>query len=429
MTYQIDRRRFLLGGTALTLGVGLARSVSAADAAHLRLEFWGSQGRADRTYKSTAIYKEKTGVDIQGQFFGWGDYWPKLATETAGGNGPDVEQMDYSYIVEYSTRKAILPLDEFVGSTLKIDDFDKDQVDSGMVDGKFYGVSLGSNSAAMMINTAMWKEAGVDMPDRNTTWDEYARITAEVTKANIRGGVRGTTDSSGFTTVFDNWLRQRGKGMYAPGGKLGFDADDLAEWLQMWADMRASGACVTPDEQALWTGTIATDPMSRGKAATCFNNSNQLVGYQQINKDPIGINNYPRFGKDGKGGHYRKASMFFSVGGDCKDPKAAAEFINFFVNDPASAKVLGVERGVPASASVRQALTPSLDALDQMVVAYVGGLGDLAGPVPPAPPPHSGEIGDAFTTMSQQVGFDQISVKDASTQFIEQGAAILARKT
>jgi multiple sugar transport system substrate-binding protein len=428
MTALFDRRTLLLGGSALALSA-MSNSRVMAAASELRLEFWGSQPRADLTYKVTGLYKQATGTDIQGQFLGWGDYWTKLATEVAGGNAPDVLQMDYSYIVEYAKRQAIAPLDSFVGSTLKIGDFDTDQLESGKVGDKLYGISLGSNSTAMLINTAMWKEAGVAVPDRTTTWDDFAAAIKKVSDAKIRGGIHGASDGSGNQALFENWVRQRGKQMYTADGKLGCGAADITDWFKLWADIRAAGGCVDPSEQALYTGTIETDPFSRGKSAASFNNSNQLLGYQKVNKDPVLISNFPRLGKDGKGGHYRKASMFFSVSPACKNPQAAADFINFFVTNVDAGKILGVERGVPASAGLRAAIAPALDPLSQLALNYVGGLGDLAGPLPPAPPQHSGEVGQAFTTMSQQVGFGQLSPTDAGPAFVDEASGILSRSS
>jgi multiple sugar transport system substrate-binding protein len=121
--------------------------------------------------------------------------------------------------------------------------------------------------------------------------------------------------------------------------------------------------------------------------------------------------------------------MFFSVSPDSKDPKAAAAFINYFVTNPDAAKILGVERGVPASPKTRDAIASSLDPLSRMALEYVGGLGDLAGPLPPAPPRNAGEVGVAFTNMSQQVAFEQVSPADAGPAFIAQANDILKRAT
>ena len=54
---------------------------------------------------------------------GWDDYWTRLATQVAGGNAPDLIQMDYRYLFEYAGRGAILPLDDYMGKELNIADF------------------------------------------------------------------------------------------------------------------------------------------------------------------------------------------------------------------------------------------------------------------------------------------------------------------
>ena len=88
-----------------------------------------------------AVPGANTGVKIDGETLAWGDYWPRLATQAAGRNAPDLIQMDYRYVAEYARRGALLPLDEFIGKSLDISDFDKASLDSCKVDGKLYGIN------------------------------------------------------------------------------------------------------------------------------------------------------------------------------------------------------------------------------------------------------------------------------------------------
>lgn len=137
MPVMLHRRSVLSAGLAAlslaTLGGGSAQ----AQAARLRMLWWGSQERADRTNKAIAAYKQiKPDLDIAGEFAGWSDYWPRLATQVAGRNAPDLIQMDYRYIFEYGRRGALAPLDDYIGKGLKIEDFGKMNIDSGRVDGK-----------------------------------------------------------------------------------------------------------------------------------------------------------------------------------------------------------------------------------------------------------------------------------------------------
>lgn len=424
MTIALDRRQFLMGTTALLVGAGMSPVLAQETA--LRLIFWGGQARADRTYGVTDLYTKAGGPAIEGEFLAWNDYWPKLATQTAGGNAPDVIQMDYRYIVEYAKRNAIAPLDDFVGGALNLADFDEDQLNGGKVGGKLYGISLGANSVALMINTAAFEKAGVDLPGPNTTYDDLKAMGEAFNSKNV--GMKLISDGSGSEPMYENWLRQKGKALYTAEGKLAFDEADATEWFKLWAGLRDAGICVSADDQALDTGPLETTMVTLGKAAVMPSNSNQLVAFQAINKDKITISNFPRIATDAPGGHYRKPSMFFSVGGSSAQQEAAAKFISFFVNDPAASLVLGVERGIPCSKAVRDALAPTLDEQSQVALNFVSNLGPLLGALPPSPPAAAGEIDSSlFRILSQEVAFGSKSPEDAGPELVKGATDILNR--
>lgn len=427
MTIRFDRRQFLMGSTAL-LTAGALTPARAQDAA-LRLLWWGGQARADRTFAVTDLYTAANpGATFEGEFLAWNDYWPKLATQTAGGNAPDVVQMDYRFIVEYAKRNAIAPLDDFIGGALKLDDFDQDQIDGGMVDGKLYGISLGANSVAMLVNTTAFEEAGVDLPSSATTYDDIRAIAESFKAANIRGGMKGLADGSGNEPMLENWIRQRGKPLYTPEGKLGPDTDDMVEWFRMWNDLRDNGLIVSAEDQALDTGAPEVSMVALNKAAMMPSNSNQLVIHQSVNPDKLTISSFPRIAPGVGGGHYRKPSQFWSVSGSSANKEAAAAFVSYFVNDLEAGKILGVERGIPCSAAVRAAVTPTLDEQSQIALNFVASLGDLLGPLPASPPAAAGEIDTSLLrVLSQEVAFGGRSAEDAGAYFVQEAEAILAR--
>lgn len=429
MNIRFDRRQFLLGSSALVAAGAAGIMPAWAQAANLRLTFWGGQARADRTYGVTDLYdKDHPGSRIDGEFLAWNDYWPKLATQTAGGNAPDLIQMDYRYIVEYAKRNGIAPLDEFVGSTLKLDDFDADQLEGGKVDGKLYGISLGANSVATIYNKAALEKAGVTLPSNAWTYDDLMTMGEALLSANGGKGMRLMQDASGSEPMLDNWLRQKGKALYTADGKLAFDADDMTEWFSLWAKLREAKICVVPEDQALDTGPLETNMIVLGKAACTPSNSNQLVGFQALVQDKLDLAAYPRLKAGSGGGHYRKPSMFFSVSGSSANKQAAAEFLNFFVTNPDAAKILGVERGIPCSAAVRSAIEPTLDESSQIALNFVANLGDLLGALPPSPPAAAGEIDiSLLRTLSQEVAFGARSPEDAGPYFVAEATAILGR--
>jgi multiple sugar transport system substrate-binding protein len=228
--------------------------------------------------------------------------------------------------------------------------------------------------------------------------------------------------------VLDNWIRQRGKPLYTPEGKLGPDEDDMVEWFRTWDDFRKKGYIVAAEDQALDVDTPETSMVVLQKAAIMWSNSNQLVIHQSVNQDKLGMVNYPRISPSTGGGHYRKPSMFLSVGGTSARKQDAADFISFFVNDLEAGKILGVERGVPCSAAVRDAVAPTLDEQNQVALNFVANLGDLLGPLPASPPNAAGEIDQSLLeVIGEEVAFGARTPEDAGKFFVEEARALLER--
>jgi multiple sugar transport system substrate-binding protein len=204
----------------------------------------------------------------------------------------------------------------------------------------------------------------------------------------------------------------------------------MVEWLTMWKTMRDAGIIVSPDNQALDTGPLETTMLVSGKAAMMPSNSNQLVAFQTLVPDKLDMIGYPRIAAGVGGGHYRKPSMFFSVGGSSANKEAAAEFLNFFISNPEAAKILGVERGIPCLPATRDIVAPTLDEQNQIALNFVSNLGDLLGPLPPPPPAAAGEIDSSLLrTIGQEVGFGARTPEDAGPYFVSEATAILERAT
>ena len=423
---MITRRKLLKIAGAATAATALTGRAFAQDV-RLRGAWWGSQERTDRTLAVGRLFTEKTGIGFVGEGAGWADYWPRVATQVAGGNPPDILQMELSTLGEYAERGALLALDPYVGGALDVSDFDESQVEGGKVDGTFYAVSLGASANGLMIMTSAWEEAGVAIPTAETSWEEFGRKCEEVTKALDRPQFFGAQDSSGIEAAIEGWLLQRGKLLYTAGGQLGYDAEDAAEWFAMWADFRARGACVTPDLQALDQVSIETSMLTLGHSASSLGSANQLVGFQAVNPDTVVLAPLPRLGDDPSNGVYIKPSQFFSVAAASNNPDAAVDFINFFVRDPEAAAVLGLERGIPASPAVREALSGHIDEVSQRAADYITLVTPTAAPLPPAAPPGAAEINATLKRVSEEVAFGQKTPEEGGASLVQLATEILER--
>ena len=422
----LNRRTLLAGSGALAACTMLSsRDAQAQSGTRLRAYWWGNPERDRRTRAALDAYQARAaGVQVSSESVGWGDYWTKLATQTAGGNPPDLIQMDYRYIAEYARRGTLLGL-ESQARVLDVSGFSNGARNAGVVDGKLFGITMGVNSKAMIYDTGMFEKVGVTKVDAGFTWDEMARIAAEISKVNS-GKFWGTGDNSRWEQGFEHWLNQRGKLLYTADNRAAFTADDVNAWFDLWDKLRKSGACAPAEVAALNTGSVDKYEISLGLAAMSYANSNQIVAFQAISKAKLAMAMFPQ-ARGTSSGHYIKPSMLMSVSARSRAQEEAAKLVSFLVNDPEGVKALGIERGVPGSVAAQTVLSPDLDDLGKAQVSYVADVTKVAVDIPPPPPKGAGEIEVLLRRVADSVAFGRTSVKDGATQFFQEVTGVLAR--
>src|SRR4051812_10745964 len=229
----LSRRQFLIGAglAAAATSAGLAGCAPGSGggsqgsgggrggAGDLSLAFWGKPTRNKNTQAEIDAYmKANPNVKITGQPGDFSSYWDKLATQTAGGNAPDIIQMDMAYISEYGNRQALLDLAKYGVDTSK---FVPGTVDSGKINGTLVGANAGINALVFFANPAVFEKAKVSMPDDKTwTWDQLSEVGAEV--ASKAGVTFGVASILGSDQLFGAFLRQNGKELFVDKG-LGFE--------------------------------------------------------------------------------------------------------------------------------------------------------------------------------------------------------------
>lgn len=433
---QLSRRSLLtaglglLGGSALAACGGTGGGPAASGGGGggggsnaLQMTWWGSPERHKRTQEALKKFEElHKDVKIRSQFSGWDGYWEKLATQTAGGQPPDLIQMDYAYITEYAGRGALEPLDGYVGKKLEVDDWQDAALSGGKVDGKLYGMNAGINSMALMYNDELIKELGFEVPDYKMSWDDYVALCKQI-KAKAPDGVYATQNGLFESLPFEAWLRQRGKNIYAD-GKLGYAPADLTEWFSLWLDLQKSGVAASAEEQATAVGDVQNSLLVRKKSVFHFGHSNQLTAFSGLSKFEVGLHMFP--GGD-KQGQYYKPSQLFTVSAKSKAKDATVDVVNALLNVPDVAILLGSERGVPAKPAVKDALTPKASETDKRVFEYIDFLADKVGPTPAPPPKGSTDIGTALSDAGELIAFGKTPVDQAVEKFFGEAERILGK--
>ncbi|RDG37347.1 ABC transporter substrate-binding protein [Streptomyces corynorhini] len=387
----------------------------------LRYTWWGNPDRAARTDQAVALFEKRhPGIDVQTSFAGYDAYKQKLATQAAGGDAPDVMQLDYRMIDQYASGGVLLDLGER-SAELSTAEIDKGLLATGRLGGTQYAIPMARGTEAVVYDAVRWKATGVPLPRAGWTWDEWADRVREVARVS---GEPGSIDPGQSEDCFEVWLRGQGKSLYTPDGGLGFTADDLTRWWTFADGLRREGA-VSPAEQTTQIdGSVENTPLGRGKAVSDFNWDAPSSGFQDLVGKGLTLAPMPVW-QDGTPGQYFKPSMFIGAGANTSHPAEAARLIDFMVNDKEAAKILGATRGIPVNESIRRDVVPGLEGFDTTVAAYQSSVEGTLDAPPQAPPAGDSALQNTFTRDYDQVSFGRMSPREAAENYVTEAKAEL----
>ncbi|GAI81944.1 unnamed protein product, partial [marine sediment metagenome] len=195
--------------------------VSFAEDITLRVSWWGSTDRNNKTLEVIELFEEKyPNIKIQPEFLGWTDYWGKMSVQAVAKNLPDVFQQSYAYLSLYAGKGLLLNLDPYVeNNRLDLTSTVEMEISGGRFNDKLYGVNLGTACDTYVYDPELFKKAGVEEPTPDWTWEDYIEKATKIHNAleiyaddsfpRIGAGPEG----------FAFYLVQHGKTFYDKSGK------------------------------------------------------------------------------------------------------------------------------------------------------------------------------------------------------------------
>ncbi|WP_327398910.1 extracellular solute-binding protein [Streptomyces sp. NBC_01288] len=431
MTPPSFRRRAVLGAAAGALFAPLlagcsdggGASTAAGGKVTLTFAWWGNDDRAQRTNAAVALFEKRhPKISVRTSFAGYPAYVQKLATQAAGGDLPDVAQLDYRQISQYAGSGTLLDLGPYLkNGTLRTADFDKTLTRTGVYDGKQYALPMGKGTTGIVYDAAVFKKAGVATPQPGWTWDDWAEAGKEISALGMKGpnghAYTGLSDLGVNEDAFETWLRSRGKELYASEHRLGFTAGDLTDFWTFTDKLRRAGIVSQARDTAQVGGAVEDTPMGRGIAATDFNWDAPFLGYPPLLGDQVHFAPVPT--TDGKVGQYFKPTMLIGAGAGTQHPKEAAELIDFLLNDPAAGKILGVTRSTPPNKKIAEEIGKGLTGPEKEVYDYGRTIAAHGTSAPPMAPPRGDVVLQvSFTRDYQRVSYGMESPRGAAEEYV-----------
>lgn len=414
--------------TALALVVFLAgMPYVAAEAQDLRIMWWGSQTRHDRTLQVLDMFAEKMGIDYEPEFYGFDDYISKLNILIAANDPPDLMQMGGNFPTYIDHIEFLNPYIE--NGTIDISNTDESFIAITTLEDNIIGLSSGTNAPAVAYDPELFAQAGLDEPAFNWTWEEFEQAAMTIReKLGILGVSLTRNDEFWILTTV---VSQQGTGesLFLEPYRLELNYEDdgyVADFMSMVKRMTDAGAYPSPAQMAE-IADIEGNPLVRGESAMAYIFSNQFVALSEAAGRPLKLVSLPRISSDGPLALNIMSSQMFTIAKNGQNKELAAKFIDFFVNDVDANLILQGERGVPIMRHVRDALAPHLSESEQEIYRYLSDLGREAATEILLDSPVQTQIRDVYIRLAEEVVFGRTTPENAAAQFRQEAEDILQR--
>lgn len=425
------RRRSLLASIALTGTIALTACGTAPQQAdnpdlsegnvEITLNWWGADTRHQMTQQAIDLFEdEHPNITVKPQFADWSGYWDKLATTTAANSAPDVTQFDQIYLSSYADRGALYDLSK-LSEQLDTSGLDAGVLDAGKVSGTQYAVPIGVAAAGVIINTTLFEQYGVEIPDGDTwTWEDFDAAALAISEAS-GGAVHGVSPFGSDSFTFQVWARQHGEDLFDEDGKVVVSPEVAATYWEKVRDQVETGMAPSASQIVENSGVLDQSDIVTGKTAMSFSPGSLFSATQAAAPDfAMKIVNWPTDSDTADGFQYLKPSMYWTVSSKSDHPAEAALLVDFLTTNEEVGKIFRTDRGAPANPDVQAAVAPLLDDNEKQVLEFTDAVSESIGDAPPITPNGGSDLESMISRYNQDVLFDRVTPEDAATDFISQ---------
>ncbi|SDJ35771.1 ABC transporter substrate-binding protein [Salimicrobium halophilum] len=198
----------------------------------------------------TAFEEENPNIKVNTELAAYDDYFTKLQTRLAGGNAPDVFELNYENFVQYASKGTLADLSGFIEED---DNFDPSQLNQEafkayQYDGKQYGMVESFSNVLTFYNKDLFDEAGVDYPTADWTWEDELAAAEKIT--NEENNVWGTYAPATMNEYF-KIAAQNGGQLFDENGEPTVDTEENLEAMNYMVEkVTESGVTPSPAEMS-----------------------------------------------------------------------------------------------------------------------------------------------------------------------------------
>jgi len=318
--------------------------------AALSFSWWGNDVRSSYTIEALEKYGKQNNVEITPKFSELSGYKKMLDTDLSAGDICDAVQIQYCWLHEYASQGYEFYDMYQLKDTIHLDNFTDEQLKLGEVNGKLMGVPTSLNSINFFYNADTLRRYGYTEPK---TWDDLFRMGERLRSDGVYA-VEMSEKSMWFSCVA--YTEQKtGKPMFSEQGRMQYTAEEFKVMLEFYKKLIDSNVTSRPGE---FNHTDFYNNKAAGIACWISEVESYFSSNTGVNASSasISLGTPPRLNSVFDRGWYKRPMALYCIKADTKEPKKAAELVDYLLNSEDMAILQGTEKGVPLSKSAQEVL-------------------------------------------------------------------------
>lgn len=332
------------------------------DQCTLRFSWWGGDDRHQATLEAIELWNTLyPDIEIKAEYGGWDGWTEKINTQISGGAEPDIMQINYDWLVTLSGDGNgfydLNSLDNF----LDLSGFDEETLSFGSINGRLNAITVSISGRGLFYNSNVFEQIGVSYPE---TWDDLIALGKEFQPygrypldLDIQSG--GTAWYLAVVYV----QQATGKVFIDMEGNLNFTVDDIEQALNFYKSLEDNHVIRNVRTRTDEDGNAAlyqSPEFIGGNIAGVLEWGSTVGKYESVLESGVlEAGNFLTDNEKNSSGWFIKPSLMYAISANTKYPDESAAFLDFLLNNPDCANILGTSRGIPASSYAKESLEES----------------------------------------------------------------------
>lgn len=403
------------------------------DPVTLRFEWWGGDDRHEATLNAIKKFEEKYPyITVDAEYAGFKGMQEKVNTQFAGHTAPDIVQVNHDWIPSLSPDGTGFYDLKTLDSIIDLSQWDDNTLAFGTRKGHLNAIAVSVTGRSFFYNKTVYDKLNVDIPK---TWDDLKEAGKKFEAAGENLYPSDLDTGSGYTSFYAAVAYEQqktGKEFLSQEGQIGFSVDEIKDALDFYMELEKNHVTRTQKQIQNDAGTTPlyqTDNFISGKVAGMLEWGSSVGKFSKVlnEKDnELVLGELPKLEDAKMSGWFEKPSLLLAISAETKYPKQSALFLNWLLNDPDAAVLLGTSRGIPSSKAAMKALSAS-DANLEKDLSYLATQQIMnCKPVLQSPYMNNSDMAQAYIAAVQAVSYGSADTQSAAQTLYDTMQSVLS---